>query len=261
MVNLLKNTKVCVPPKAFTLAEVLITLGVIGVVAALTLPALINKYQKVVIKNRFKKAYSLVSQAIKQVEVNNGAPLECYIWPESRGGLRCLEYTEEGNCKQWEHSDTYVYGANSECTKFMSEFEKTVKIIKICENKALEQGCIPEYNGTDTIYKEKNDDASDKDVNVSTAGTYWWRKQEIAKARKAYVLSDGTILLMSGWSGMNIFAIDVNGKSKPNKWGYDIFAFSVVGDIDKSPWLAPSPQVSVVEKGGKSTKQMLQNIK
>lgn len=100
MVNLLKNTKVCVPPKAFTLAEVLITLGVIGVVAALTLPALINKYQKVVIKNRFKKAYSLVSQAIKQVEVNNGAPLECYIWPESRGGLRCLEYTEEGNCKQ-----------------------------------------------------------------------------------------------------------------------------------------------------------------
>ena len=85
MVNLLKNTKVCVPPKAFTLAEVLITLGVIGVVAALTLPALINKYQKVVIKNRFKKAYSLVSQAIKQVEVNNGAPLECYIWPESRG--------------------------------------------------------------------------------------------------------------------------------------------------------------------------------
>ena len=223
------------------MAEVLITLGVIGVVAALTLPALINKYQKVVIKNRFKKAYSLVSQAIKQVEVNNGAPLECYIWPVSRGGLGCLEYTEEGNCKQWEHSDTYVYGANSECTKFMSEFEKTVKII--------------------TIYKEKNDDASDKDVNVSTAGTAWWRKQEIAKARKAYVLSDGTILLMSGWSGMNIFAIDVNGKSKPNKWGYDIFAFSVVGDIDKSPWLAPSPQVSVVEKGGKSTKQMLQNIK
>ena len=46
MVNLLKNTKVCVPPKAFTLAEVLITLGVIGLVAALTLPALKSRYKK-----------------------------------------------------------------------------------------------------------------------------------------------------------------------------------------------------------------------
>lgn len=32
--------------KAFTLAETLITLGVIGVVAALTLPTLINSYKK-----------------------------------------------------------------------------------------------------------------------------------------------------------------------------------------------------------------------
>lgn len=32
--------------KAFTLAEVLITLGIIGIVAALTIPALIGNYQK-----------------------------------------------------------------------------------------------------------------------------------------------------------------------------------------------------------------------
>ena len=34
---------------AFTLAEVLITLGIIGVVAALTLPALISNYKKQVL--------------------------------------------------------------------------------------------------------------------------------------------------------------------------------------------------------------------
>lgn len=31
---------------AFTLAEVLITLGIIGIVAAMTIPTLINNYQK-----------------------------------------------------------------------------------------------------------------------------------------------------------------------------------------------------------------------
>lgn len=36
--------------KAFTLAEVLITLGIIGVVAALTLPAIIQKNNKKVLK-------------------------------------------------------------------------------------------------------------------------------------------------------------------------------------------------------------------
>ena len=40
---------------AFTLAEVLITLGIIGVVAALTLPALINNYEKSVVETRMQK--------------------------------------------------------------------------------------------------------------------------------------------------------------------------------------------------------------
>ena len=40
---------------AFTLAEVLITLGIIGIVAAMTLPALVGKYQKVQTVNQLKK--------------------------------------------------------------------------------------------------------------------------------------------------------------------------------------------------------------
>ena len=43
---------------AFTLAEVLITLGVIGVVAALTLPTLIKNHEKHVIETQLKKTYS-----------------------------------------------------------------------------------------------------------------------------------------------------------------------------------------------------------
>lgn len=66
---------------AFTLAEVLITLGIIGVVAAMTMPVLISNYRESVIKNQFKKAYSLVAQSLVQIEANNGYPLECYVWP------------------------------------------------------------------------------------------------------------------------------------------------------------------------------------
>ena len=40
---------------AFTMAEVLITLGILGIVIAMTLPALIKKYQNVVILTALKK--------------------------------------------------------------------------------------------------------------------------------------------------------------------------------------------------------------
>ena len=49
--------------KAFTLAEVLITLGIIGVVAALTIPALMASYQEKVTITQFQKVYSQLSQA------------------------------------------------------------------------------------------------------------------------------------------------------------------------------------------------------
>lgn len=57
---------------AFTLAEVLITLGIIGVVAALTMPALISHHKKMETSARLKKFYSSMEQAIKLSEIDNG---------------------------------------------------------------------------------------------------------------------------------------------------------------------------------------------
>ena len=57
---------------AFTLAEVLITLGIIGVVAAITMPALIQNYTHSVAETRLKKFYSDMNQAILQSIVDNG---------------------------------------------------------------------------------------------------------------------------------------------------------------------------------------------
>lgn len=56
----------------FTLAEVLITLGIIGVVAALTIPTLVKSYQQQVVISAVQKFYSTMAQAIKASEIDNG---------------------------------------------------------------------------------------------------------------------------------------------------------------------------------------------
>ena len=50
----------------------LITLGIIGVVAAMTMPMLIAKYQKLVTANKLKVAYSLIAQSIERAEADYG---------------------------------------------------------------------------------------------------------------------------------------------------------------------------------------------
>lgn len=53
--------------QAFTLAEVLITLGIVGVIAAMTLPALINQTQGKELETGLKKAYSILQAAYNQM--------------------------------------------------------------------------------------------------------------------------------------------------------------------------------------------------
>ena len=62
---------------AFTLAEVLITLGIIGVVAALTIPNVVSNYKKKVVETRLAKLYSVLNQAVELSEEENGA---CTTW-------------------------------------------------------------------------------------------------------------------------------------------------------------------------------------
>ena len=67
---------------AFTLAEVLITLGIIGVVAAMTMPVLVGSYRKTVTETKLQKFYSIMNQAIKLAEVDYG---EASMWVPQRG--------------------------------------------------------------------------------------------------------------------------------------------------------------------------------
>ena len=60
------------PRAGFTLAEVLITLGIIGVVAAMTIPNLMTAYQKQQTEARLKQAYSVLTNAVRLSESENG---------------------------------------------------------------------------------------------------------------------------------------------------------------------------------------------
>ena len=59
---------------AFTLAEVLITLGIIGVVAAMTMPSLIQSHQDKEITARLKKVYSVLGNAYLRAYTDIGEP-------------------------------------------------------------------------------------------------------------------------------------------------------------------------------------------
>jgi prepilin-type N-terminal cleavage/methylation domain-containing protein len=77
--------------KAFTLAEVLITIGIIGVVAAITIPNLITAYQKKVTAMRLKQNFAIFSQVIRESQADNG---EMSGWP-SRSEMTALEFEKQ----------------------------------------------------------------------------------------------------------------------------------------------------------------------
>ncbi|MBQ8459498.1 type II secretion system protein [bacterium] len=58
---------------AFTLAEVLITLGIIGVVSAMTIPTLMTKIQEKTTYNKLKATYAILNQAHKLAVAENGS--------------------------------------------------------------------------------------------------------------------------------------------------------------------------------------------
>ncbi len=77
---------------AFTLAEVLITLGVIGIVAAMTIPTLVNSYKEKQRVTQLKKAYSVLNQAFTMAVADYGTPDNWGLTITNTG-----ETDEEGN--------------------------------------------------------------------------------------------------------------------------------------------------------------------
>ena len=57
--------------KAFTLAEILVTIGIIGFVSAMTIPSLINNVKDTRFRTQFLKTYTVIQQALKRMEADD----------------------------------------------------------------------------------------------------------------------------------------------------------------------------------------------
>lgn len=63
----------------FTLAEVLITLGIIGIIAEITLPSLITNVNNTALSAGWRKEYSILSQAYQMVSSSGSIPYQNYL--------------------------------------------------------------------------------------------------------------------------------------------------------------------------------------
>ena len=76
----------------FALAEVLITLGIIGVVAAMTLPTLITNYQKRSTATRVKTFYSKINQAMQLSIADGNSPTASILKGKDYSYQETLEF-------------------------------------------------------------------------------------------------------------------------------------------------------------------------
>ena len=192
---------------AFTLAEVLITLGIIGIVAALTLPVIISDVKNSQLEAGLKKAYSVLGQALNMYQAENG--------------------------------ERIVAGDATNRRMIKSYLMQYIKSAKDCgfggsDNKeGLEKACLPNnYTGIDGDF---NGSAKYETYNgkSSIALDYFDDGQ--------FVTPDGMLILIENsggqWFGDQVFiSVDVNGyNKKPNRLGQDLFMFQ----IDKNGALLP----------------------
>ncbi|MBO6087150.1 prepilin-type N-terminal cleavage/methylation domain-containing protein [bacterium] len=193
--------------KGFTLAEVLITLGVIGVVAAMTLPTLIQNYQKKVWTTQLQKSYSLLEQSFQKIMADDEVQKfsDTSVWA-SKGIDGCSR-------------DSYT--TSNRCIAFANSLKKYIKFIG-----------IEKYNNKFAYLKgNRYSDYGNYDFFTLPDGTMLYfnllgepgtKTEEICNQIKSL---GGNMCSSIG----SVF-IDVNGKKKPNTFGRDIFVFSISDD-------------------------------
>lgn len=223
---------------AFTLAEVLVTLGIVGIVMAMLIPSLINRYKTYVLQQQFKRAYAAISVAIEKTQFDLGENVKC-------------NYGASGS---W-----------TDCQLFYRELAKQMNVIKACEGNALQKKCLPPggYRPAEEVRAENNpndDFDAAKEFFIKNCGGY--SSASIENKNFVYVLNGGfTIITYS--SGAPLFLLDINGEKKPNKWGYDLFEFQLVKrkTSESSIVLKPtSGGCMVVEKGGFTSQDFFNRV-
>lgn len=180
--------------KAFTLAEVLITLGIIGIVAAMTLPTVIANIQDKQFKSAFKKQYSTIAQAMQRAYIAEGQTYENVNW------MQMPKYF----CRMQKELKTLNSGIAC---------PKDIDSMKFTDGTGT-YGNTNEWPRTGQTYWHKDDKWQDKKgVEYKSNPSY---------SALSMQLTDGTLIF---YTCGNQILIDVNGYQKPNIVGRDIFYF------------------------------------
>lgn len=194
--------------KGFTLADVLITLGVIGIVAAMTLPVLIGHWQEKITVSKLKKLYSVLNQAYTRAVEDNGGP------------------------ESWDLKGLNSFEGAKNIHNNMAPF------LSVLQNCGQEKGCF--YDG---YYKTKSGSNWSKIEQPGFLGMYKFVLQDGTALYIQTRSADCTEGKDSGLSlaAKNICAFivaDINGAAKPNVWAKDLFAFQLTkyGIIPRGGW-------------------------
>lgn len=186
---------------AFTLAEVLITLGVIGVVAAMTLPSIISKYQERAMVEKLKKTYSTIQNAFNLAINENGNVNEFTTF--SSNGIDSINDVTDILKNYLKINETLYEISRGYNNKFMQLRNYTNY------NQAYANGHPFSYFGNKYILNDgtlftisiMGDGNSDK---------YWCKNRYSSNSYCGFIYTD------------------LNGYEKgPNKFGYDTFAFYI----------------------------------
>ncbi len=176
----------------FTLAEVLITLVIIGVIAAITVLTLMQGTQKQEFATALKKAHSVLSQSLYKIGADYGYP----------GG-------------------DYEFFKNN---NFIDEFAKVTNVVKKCDNQ---QECFgSKLKGASSEYKMLNKTGTarwEDGKSVITADGMLYSYTKVTKNSEIYGLSEDDVN-----NALGRIIVDVNGSRKPNVFGLDSFVFYVV---------------------------------
>ncbi len=177
---------------AFTLAEVLITLGIIGVVAAMTMPTLINNINKKHWITGYKKAFSELSQ------------------------IHQLLNSETGGSYMAECNDF-----DDVCLKNL--FAEKMKVVEYCKetvpNKCQESST---YLNGKTRGINQSTDVNDTWPTIVTASGYSVKFRFHGNDCSEFIEGYSQKLPTCGW-----MQIDVNGLKRPNVVGKDIYFLNI----------------------------------
>lgn len=194
-----KNTK------GFTLAEVLITLGIIGVVAALTLPSLINKFKIKQLKTAFIRSSSLIQNAMNETAVEFG-----YASVKDLNSIcGSVSKTDAAACRSLNQTN-FEYISSF----FISRFKK-VAVLKPKDiiSKKYKFSNFPNTTqmGYIQLYGIDSFNTPHAQLNILADGT--------AVTSIAFFYHEPS-------DGLSI-TFDTNGPAKgPNRYGYDIFLYN-----------------------------------